>query len=790
MLTCPICEKSDAVRCKEDPRFYRDGRLTAICFHGHGNGKPVVFDAETGATLQHVSLEPFEALYHALESGGARGFGAAFLAEHCGIYQVTRAALATVQVPFPTEQNLIEAEKQDAVIVAAPLFDGAAMVGLELRMVEASSGKVQRWFKVLGAQGLYIANPRIQPKAVVAMEGTWDAVAGAWDAFQNDSQNYAFTSIKAGTKVQQVIRTHEAHFPGVPVLIITDQDGAGKGARHRLRKAGTLAILPGTGMAKDYREADSKARWNALLAGIEQALLRGAVRDQDETGLALIARRALEGTIRAKQEGYRDLEAWRFGQRCAGICKAATGGKRYFSIRASIHGRPPIAEGLYDFAPILDHRMARDIRVDYPSLASVIEGGATESPLSPEWKPPMFLPNGEHWSALPPEFRKDYAIEHGWEPWTGQDIGTYTSEDLFDVIEAISNAYHYVIIPGAPAAETGVRVAAVAFATALCGLRSQEFSQGGAPGFNPGTWFYGGPATGKGTAAKITACAISGESRTYGSQRFGGEKENGWLTESALHLPVIFKDELDQYLDRSASEDLKAFLGGEALQRRKAYGVDMTLYPRPVVFSTNEIKINPEDEATKERIILVELQPNPLASKHQRSNAFEAFHDWMRDSNGKLRLHRVAVHLYGSFRGRTIGRSRFTRSAVFDEALGVVCEALEIDPTLVMSPSEANKEAAILRGSPWYQSIAEHIQFEMNGADEFHVKATDLWGIRVEDESQKKKLRRYLDAFRTSAREHDGYLTIMGYWVDVPPFHNTAANTLIRFRRAQNAEAS
>ena len=787
-LICPVCEKSDAVRSKDDSRFYRDGRLTAICFHGHGNGKPVVFDAETGAAIQHTPMEPFEALYHALEAGGARGFGPAFLAEKCGIYRVTREALAAVSVPFPTEQDLIQAEKDGAVIMAAPLFDGAAMVGLELRMLEAETRKVTRWFKVLGNQGLYIANPRLQPKAVVAMEGTWDAVAGAWDALQDDSENYAFTSFKAGTKAAQIIRTHEAHFPGVPVLIITDQDTAGKGSRARLRKAGTLAILPGTGMAKDYREADPKARWEALLEGIEHALEVGNP-TQDETGAALTARRALDGAVRAKRQGLRDLEAWRFGQRCAGICKAGTGGKRFYSVRASICGRTPVAEGLYEFEAIQTYRKFQDLRLEFPNLAAVIEAGATESPMSPEWKPPVFVEDGRHWTEILPSLRKDYACLHGWEPWTGMDVGAYDEGDLADALGQVTGAYTYSTIPGVPTIDVGIRVFIFSLATALCALKSEElWIQETPTGFLPWLWAYGEPGTGKGTVAKIITAMVSGQTRTYGSQRFGGEKEASWLTESILHLPVVFKDELDQFMDRTALEDLKTFIAGEALQKRKAYGTDMTLAPRPVVFATNEIKINSDDVATKERIILLQLDKNKNAPDQARNNAFGVFRAWFQEE-GRQALHRITIHFYKIFRKVEINKTRWTRSAMFDAALQLVCEQLNRNPDLVMDPSLSSKEAAILHASPWYRGIADYITHDLvPGADTQHILAVDVWGLNPSNESDMKKLRRYLGAFSDAARDGGGSIQFGEVYVKPTPFHSPAPKRSFVFSRLAEAD--
>lgn len=782
-LSCPVCEKSDAIRSKDDPRFYKDGRLTAICFHGHGNGKPVTFDAETGTLLTHMPLELHEAFYKVLETGGARGFGQAFLAEFCGIYQVTPKALEAVAVPFPTIQDLQEAEDEGAVIMAAPLYDGGAMVGLELRKVEVSTAKVGRWFKVLGAQGLYIANPAVQPKAVCTFEGVWDVVAAAWDAFNNGTPvDYAFTSIKAGTSAQVVIRTHAAHFPGVPVLIITDQDGAGKGARAKLKRAGTLAILPGTGLAKDYRAADPKARWDALLTGIEQALDQGAP-TTGETGATLTARRVLEGALKGKRTGMRDLEAWRFGQRCGGICKAVTGGKRFYAIRASIHGRPAVSEGLYEFEAIQTHRMLQDIRQEFPNLASSIDAGPTENPMSPEWKPPVFVEDGRHWSEIPTRERKAYACARGWEPWTGKDVGPYDEDDLRDALGQVVGAYTYTITPGVPSSDVGMRVFIFALATAVCALRAEELWQLEQPtGFLPWLWAYGEPATGKGTVAKIIAAMVSGQTRTYGSQRFGGEKEASWLTESVLHLPVVFKDELDQYLDRSALEDLKTFIAGEALQKRKAYGTDMTIPPRPIVFATNEIKINTDDTATKERIILLQLDKNKHAPDQVRNNAFESFRGWFQE-DGYEAFHRIGIHFYKQFRHIPILKSQWTRSAMFDTAISMVCKELGRSPDVVMDPSNASKEAAILQGSPWYRSLLEFVQHDLvPGVETQQVLAMEVWALNPNNESDLKKLRRYLGAFEDSIRDV-GFLHVGGLCVRPTPFHSAAPKRMFIFSK-------
>ncbi len=798
-LSCPLCGQSDAVRCKDDPRFYRDGRLWARCFHGnsHPNQGPVSFYVETGEVLGRVELTPAESLYQIAQSGPARGFGAAFLAEKCGVYVITKEDLARSSAPVPTEKWMLDWEAQQVPVTIAPLYKGAALAGLEVRaMAEKASPrhgeaapKTDATRKTVGEAGVYITSTRLQPSTVIVFAGVWDAVSAGWDALQNGSEDrYVFASVPDGFNPAILRDTLDTLFPGVPRLIVSDQDPSGQKARKRFAKIGTLAILPGVGLAKDYRDADPKKRWVALLEGIERALTVPLV--SDEAGLALIAHRALAGSIKAKGAGMRDIEAWRFGQRCAGMCKAALGGKKYFAIRAVIYGQTPVAEGLHDYEPILQHRSFRDIQQDYPNLASMVEAGPTESPFSPAWKPPVFIEDGRHWTEIPKDERKEYACSRGWEPWTGQDVGPFQGTDVEDSLDRLRSAFIFTVIPNAPASEVGLRVFIVSMAVALCAMKAEELWHQHLPiGFLPWVWFFGQPGTGKGTASKVVCAMVSGDVNTFGSQRFGGEKEASWLTESVLHLPVVFKDELDQFLDHTALEDLKTYTTGQAIQKRKAYGVDMTLAPKPVVFATNEIKLNSDDIATKERLILVQLDKNPMADDQHRNNALEAFHHWL-EAEGKTQLHRVCIHFYRQFRSLPIGKSQYTRSSMFDTALILICQHLHIAPAAVMSPSKENKESAILGGAPWFQALSDHIHYDMNGMAEFTMKAADLWGIRVEDESQKKKLRRYLEAFRVATREQGGHLSILGYQVDIPPFHSTSMNTSIRFRKEAYEEAS
>lgn len=785
ILTCPICEKSDAVRTKDEPRFYKDGRLTAICFHGHGNGKPVIFDAETGAAIKHEPLAPHEALYRALEASEARGFGAAFLAEKCGVYRVTKEALAAASVPFPTEKQVSDADLQGCAWMAHPLYDGPAMVGLEIRVVEVAAAKATKQTKTLGSSGVYIANPGIQPKVVLCFEGSWDAVSASWDAYQHESNIYAFTSIRAGTPADLIRRTHEAHFPGVPVLIITDQDASGKAARSRLRSVGTLAILPGTGIAKDYREADPKLRWEALLDGIERALEAPA--PGSESGTTKIARRALEGAIEGKRLGMRDLEAWRFGQRCAGICRPLTGGLRYFAIRANLYGKLVTAEGQHEFTAITSHHKLREIETAWPDLAAVIRGGATESHLSTQWRPPVFLEDGRHWTEIPPKDRKDYARTHGWEPWVGDDPGVFEPSDLTTIEDAVRGAYLGVRLASSPDSEVGKRVLAFSLATALASFWAEERVTLGDPtGFLPWVWFYGGPGTGKGTAAKIVALLISGRTKTYGGQRFDGS-DGGWLTESVLHLPVCFRDELDEYLKPSTLEDLKTYTGGESLQLRKKFQADMTIPPKPVVFTSNKLKVNESDEPTKERIILVELLANPLRSRSQRNADFNDFYAWV-EKDGFKAFQRVGIHFFKEFRGKELGPPRWSRSAVFDSALDFVAGKLHTSAKTLMDASEESKVKSIRESSAWFQALEDYTQ-EGNGAPSFQATAVNVFRLSTADEAQRKKLRRWLDSLAHALAE--GPLIVAGHQVTLSPFGGAkSTTTLIVFTRQEASNAA
>lgn len=792
MTLCPICQTDDAVRCKDAPSYYRDGRLLARCFHGnsHPNGGPVNFFVDTGEIASKVELTHAQSLYQAAQSGTARGFGSAFLAQKCGVFFITAKDVANSSSPIPTEKWLNGWATQQVPVAVAPLYKGAELVGLEVRaMVEKASlrpgesaPKADATRKTVGEAGIYVANPTAQPTAVVAFAGLWDAVAATWDALENgDPDRYAFAAYSDGTNPETLRVTLETLFPGVPRLIVSDQDPSGQKTRKRFTKVGTLAILPGAGLAKDYRDSDPKKRWSALLDGIERALDNGNPGPRQDTGVWKIAKRALEGSMQAKAQGLRDLEAWRFGQRCAGICKAVPGGRKFFSIRANLYGHMVTAEGQHDFEPITAHRLFQDLEQKFPDLASVICAGATEHPLSPQWRPPTFLDDGRHWSEIPTHKRTCYAREHGWEPWAGKDPGEFQENDLELVVDKMRAAYLFCRIPNAPDSETGLRMTIWTLATALCALKAEELWAAKLPtGFLPWLWFYGGPATGKGMAMKVIAAALTGDLRTYGSQRFGGDKEYDWLTESVLHLPVCFRDELDTFMKSNNIEDLKTYLAGEALQLRKKFGTDMAVSPRPVVIASNTMHVNQEDEATQERITLVELQPNTMAPKAERNNAFEAFHAWL-ETGGKDVLYRLTLHLYKEFRAQPITRSRNSRSAMLDNAVQFLANKLHISADEVFRPSTTNKDEAILKGSPWFARLAEFTLHEMGMRDERDVRVLDVWGLRMDDPNQKRTFYRYLKAFKMAAGS-DG-VSIAGFVVTLTDLKTNASDCFFHFSR-------
>ncbi|WP_243301278.1 hypothetical protein [Geothrix oryzisoli] len=615
-----------------------------------------------------------------------------------------------------------------------------------------SAPKSEATRKTVGEAGIYVTNPKAQPTAVIVLTGLWDAVAAAYDALgAGDPARYVFASCPDCMDPNILRDTLETLYPGVPRLIITDQDPSGQKARKKFAKVGTLAILPGTGLAKDYREADPKKRWAALLDGIERALENGNPAPRQETGVWKIARRVLEGTMAAKAAGKRDLEAWRQGQRCGGMCRATTGGRNYFSTRANLYGQMVTAEGQHAFGPILEHTLFHQLEQKYPDLADVIRGGPTEHPLSPQWHPPTFLEDGRHWSEIVKARRTAYAREHGWAEWPGKDPGQFKATDLEALVDRMRSAYLLTRIPNAPDSEAGLRMTIWCLALALCALRAEELWAAGVPtGFLPWIWFFGGPATGKGTALKVVAACLTGDLRTYGSQRFGGDEEYDWLTESVLHLPICVRDELDSFMKGRNIEDLKTFLAGEALQLRKKFGTDMAISPRPVVIASNTMHLNQEDEASQERVTLVELQPNSLAPSSTRNNAFESFHTWL-EREGKDLLYRLTLHLYKEFRALPTTKSRNSRSAMLDAAVSFLSGKLHINPDEVFRPSVENKDEAILRSAPWFTRLVKYAQHEIGTQSSARPRVLDVWGLRLDDPNQKRTYYRYLDAFQKAA---------------------------------------
>jgi hypothetical protein len=197
-------------------------------------------------------------------------------------------------------------------------------------------------------------------------------------------------------------------------------------------------------------------------------------------------------------------------------------------------------------------------------------------------------------------------------------------------------------------------------------------------------------------------------------------------------------------------EDLKTMLAGEALQLRKKFGTDMAISPRPVVIASNAMRINADDEATQERITLVELQPNEMATKKERNNAFERFYEWL-EGDGRAIFYRLTLHLYKDFRHVEIGRSTNSRSAMLDAAVKLLADRLSIKPSEVFRPALANREEAVLKGAAWFRPLLEYVEHELAGATDGTAKVLDLWSLSTSDPNQKRNYYRWLDQFKRAA---------------------------------------
>ena len=781
-LVCPICDRQDAVRCRDDPRFYFQGRLAAICFHGHGGRGALRFDAETGSLLsQAPPLQIFERLYHEASAETARGLGGKFLAEYCGIFVVGREAINKVRPPVPTEADYWRAAKQDSVLTAAPLYRDDRLVGLQIKIVaQRSVGETTSWVRTLGAEGggIYIANTRIQPTVVVVFEGIWDAVHAAWDACQaGEPHRYAFVGVSATTSPEVLLRTLNRFFPGVPVLILTDQDAAGIAARKRFAKVGTLAVLRGAATAKDYRDADEATRWNFLLEAMETAL--NGPQPGEETGLQEVARHALENAMRGVAQGLPLILAWRFAQRCAGICAEPRHLKSLFALRARLEDGQVVAEGQHEFSAILGHPLMRELRQTHPKLASIIEGGVTESPWSPAWRPPQFLDDGHHWTELSASDRDHLTRTRGWEPWTGLDPGPPLPTDLTEFQQRMEAAFAHSLLPGQLSGSVGGQLAVLALAMANSAYAAEEkWSRQRSTGFVPGLWVFGAPHSGKGTFAKLVALATSGLMRTYGNQKFGGEAWP-WLTESVLHCPVVYKDEVELQFDAAHRGDLKAFLGGEALQLRKKFGHDETIYPRPVLITSNKMTLPASDEALLQRIVLINLEPAPTSGFQARDDSYRAFYDWLEHGPGSQCLYRLGIAFYRDFRLQAGNHATcWTRSGLFDEAVGFVAARLGLDPDAIMAPLCTRRLEPDRSQFAWYQALRDLVKGLDGWSGQQEMSLLQALGLSQSD-SDLRKFRRWRESMEQAGQQ--GAITIDGVTFTLcPPGPSSSRMVLVQ----------
>jgi len=335
-------------------------------------------------------------------------------------------------------------------------------------------------------------------------------------------------------------------------------------------------------------------------------------------------------------------------------------------------------------------------------------------------------------------------------------------------MQRMKTAYMYCRIPGVPDSEIGERVAAFCLATVLLALTTEErWQQGHSVGFQLCVYVYGGPATGKGTFAKIAALTSTGEIRTFGSQRFDGAEGATWITESVLHHPICYRDELDQFMSHGATEDMKTYLGGEPIQLRKKFESSITIPPKPIIISSNSLKLNEDDEALLERILVLQIEANPLSTKEDRNRIFAAFYDWV-EAGGREICQRVGIQLYRDFRQITVGPPQWTRSAVFDAAIAFVCERLGMNVQTVMSAAAAGKKTAIRQSLPWFAGLREYAHHELGGAGPYQeATASQVWSISSGDESQARKLRRWVEQLEEATKS--GPLAVLGWEVALGP---------------------
>lgn len=301
MPTCPICASDDVI-CSGHPRYFVDGRATAMCPHGEAHARagysarPVQFFAETAELLEVVQANPCEVIHAAGIPMGVqeegREFSAPFLDEFCGVRGLTKSLACMLAVDpdlcavLPKPKMLDESEKEGWPILLTPLFGPSGLTGVEMRYFcpqpnfrpgDSPLRGPGRVIKIIGHRGVYITDPYSSPRAVVLFEGPWDAIAGRYDAFHGQNGEFVFAAISANTSAKLVRDTLKHYFPQIPVVGILDRDRPGVQAMARLRRHFPTAVLSGLNDEngkgpKDYREADPCRRWDALLMAVESGI--------------------------------------------------------------------------------------------------------------------------------------------------------------------------------------------------------------------------------------------------------------------------------------------------------------------------------------------------------------------------------------------------------------------------------------------------------------------------------------------------------------------------------------
>lgn len=301
MTPCPICGSEEVIH-SSNPRYQVEGRPTALCPHSEAHARtglgpqPVTYFADTGELLRKMQRRPWEVIYSAgvpldIQEDDRR-FAGTFLDEFCGIRGLSRSVVNRLVadsdlVPLLPKPSVMDvAEREGWPILMAPLYGDSGLVGIEVRHFaplpsvrpgEPAPRGPGRMLKTMGSRGLYLTDPFASPRAVVVLEGVWDAVAARWDAFEHESGEFVFAGISANTSADVIRRALQRYYPTIPVVLVLDRDRPGVQAMARLRKVFPAVVLPGLNGPdgkgpKDYRESDSELRWAALLAAVEEGI--------------------------------------------------------------------------------------------------------------------------------------------------------------------------------------------------------------------------------------------------------------------------------------------------------------------------------------------------------------------------------------------------------------------------------------------------------------------------------------------------------------------------------------